>query len=50
MSEEKDEGGIVLTNFAVLTIFLFAVTFCGDPDLHDAIVDRVSGEVCVSDQ
>lgn len=31
----------------MLVIFLFALTFCGEPDLHDHIVERMKPvEVC----
>jgi len=29
-----------------LIIFLFALTFCGKPDIHDAIISHVMNDKC----
>ena len=41
MKKEKPPVSIKITLPAMLIWFLFALTFCGDPDLHDALIDRV---------
>ena len=33
-------------SFGLLTLLLFALAFCGEPDLHDSLVKKAMQESC----